>query len=678
MSAFIRDISFPLDNLLPTREVSNYETSFRHPILSDDQLLRSILLSLPDGLVIMDKAGRIIFCNAAAEKIIGLSSSDVIGLHCMDLFAHSIPQTPSIHSSENQEAGSSVNSELTVTRWDGTEISVIFSFVSLKDAADNVVGAVHVFKDISDRKRLEDYLKLSESKYRRIFEGSKDMIFIASRDGFIKDVNLASLDLLGYGSKNELLALPSVEKVYANPMHWQVFKKQIDRYGFVKDFEAGFRRKDGTRMHCLLSGNAVRGESGEIIGYEAIVKDITARMDAIRNLQKRHRELSLLNAVALAMNATQNLDHILMTALKNVLEVLNLASGGIFLIEHDKEAFSLSVQVGLSVRANHHAYALILHDTILMKALLKKELCLEPKSNFPPFAAKLSLAKEQRSLRLTCFLITAREKASGLIALDVPAGRELTESDFHLLGSLGNFLGGAVENTRLGRTIHQHREELKGLTAKLFQSQELERRRIARELHDEAGQALTGINFTLETIEKSQSIEPELVRGLISDVKKQINRTYQEMRRLSYRLHPPLLNDLGLEPALDAYLARISKHAELTIDFKMVGFEERLDREIETVLYRLSQEALTNTLKHANAKKFSLSIVKSYPHIIFAAEDDGTGFDPVKFTKSKDTLGLLSMRERASMLGGHFSIRSSKGSGTRLRIDIPIHGSSNA
>ena len=245
-----------------------------------------------------------------------------------------------------------------------------------------------------------------------------------------------------------------------------------------------------------------------------------------------------------------------------------------------------------------------------------------------------------------------------------------------MLGSLGNFLGGAIENTNLLQTIHRHREELKGLTARLFHSQELERKRIARELHDEAGQALTGINYILETIEKELPSEFSHINEHIIDIKKQINRTYQEMRRISYRLPPAILSDLGLEPALDAYLADISKHSDLQVDFKMVGFEDRVHPEIESVLYRISQEALTNTLKHANAKFFKLSIIKSYPHVIFLAEDDGAGFNSGNFNEHKQALGLLSMRERVAMLGGKFSLRTSKGNGTRIRIEIPFKESS--
>jgi PAS domain S-box-containing protein len=637
----------------------------------EEDLLR-ILDSLPDGLFTMDKEGRITYFNSVAERITGIEASDAIGMHCRKIFKTTTCQIGCFTKKRVQLKKNVYNRVFAVTTLDGRTLSIISSISVLKDHTGNVIGGVQVFRDFTDRKTLEDNLRHSESKYRRIFEGSKDMIFITSKDGVIKDVNQAALDLLGFSSKRAFLSLFSIEEVYHNPMHWEVFKKQIDRHGFVKDFEAGFRRKDGTRMHCLLSGNAVRSENNEIVGYEGIAKDITARMDAIQNLKKHHRELSLLNAVALVMNATQDLNDILMTALKNVLEVLNLAAGGIFLIDHEGSTISLRVQQGLFDSKRGDACQVRLHDHELMKSLLKKDHTLEPKPSFPSFKAILDGCGPSGSLKLTCFLITAKEKASGFLALDFQQKKELTGQDLDLLGSLGNFLGGAIENTQLVMTVHKHREELKRLTARLFQSQELERRRIARELHDEAGQALTGINFTLETICKNLPDETEATQKLIHDVKKQINHTYQDIRRLSYTLHPALLSDMGLEPALDSYMMSIAKHSEMKIDFKMVGFKERLNPEIETVLYRLSQEALTNTLKHSGANYFKLSIVKSYPHIIFAAKDNGAGFDSSEFNKHKNTLGLLSMRERASMLGGSFSLQTAKGKGTHIIIKIPL------
>ena len=525
--------------------------------------------------------------------------------------------------------------------------------------------------------KLKDDLELAEHKYRRLFEGSKDLIFITHKDGSFREVNQACVDLLRYKSKEKLLALESVEKVYDKPIHWKVFKRQIDRDGFIKDFEALFRRKDGSRIHCLLSGNAVRSKEGEIIGYQGIAKDITARTDATRNFYQRHRELWVLTSVAFAMNQTQDLEAILTTALERALKALNLASGGIFLIDYDKPGFILKAQQGFPKNATKNGHQIKLLDETLMRSLLQKELNLTPEPIFPPFRAVLTDEKESQT-QLICFLITAKEKASGFLALDVPPERDLAAGqDFHLLGSLGNFLGGAIENNRLAQTIVRHREELKGLTARLFHSQETERRRIARELHDEVGQALTGINFALETIEKIAVNEPDLLRNHVAEIKLQINRTYQEMRRLSHRLHPALLSELGLEPALDTYLNNIAEHSDLRIDFKMTGFGKRMHLDIESVLYRLAQEALINTLKHAHATRFKLSIIKSYPNIIFLAQDDGIGFDHEKPIGDKPTLGLLSMRERAAMLGGNFSLRTSEGTGMQIRIEIPIKESAD-
>ncbi len=633
--------------------------------------IRQILDQLPDGLVTMDKKGRVAYFNEAAERITGIPMDKALGLHCRELFQSTTCETESALHRNGQAGKNLYDREFRVTRLDGKRISIISSISALKDRAGNVIGGMEVFKDISGRKALEDDLRMSECKYRRIFEGSQDMIFITTRDGVFKEVNQAGVGLLGYGSKEELLALSSVEEIYQNPMHRKVYQKEMERHGFVKDFEARFKKKDGSLIHCLVSGTAVRNGVGEIVGYEGIIKDVTARMDAVRNLHKRHRELSLLNSVALAMNMTQNLDDVLRTALENVLDVLGLSSGGIYLIDHERSSFSLRVRQGLPDTDMPSSASIRFHDDALMKALLDKELALTPEPTFPPFKIAFEDEGPTEASHLTCFLITAKEKASGFIALEL-GQKIITDNDLHLLGSLGNFLGGAVENNRLLQTIQKHREELKRLTAQLFQSQENERKRIARELHDEAGQALTGINFSLETIEKNLPEESDQIKGLVQDIKKQLNRTYQEMRRISHRLHPALLTDLGLEPALDAYLSRISKHSGLDIRFRMVGFEQRIDPDLETLLYRLSQEALTNTLKHAQARTFHLSIIKSYPNIIFVAEDDGAGFDASRTDQRKDTLGLLSMRERAAMAGGKFTLRTAPGAGVRIRIEISI------
>ena len=643
------------------------------PSLQKENLFQ-IIDNLPYGLLTTDGEDKVNYFNTAAELITGISVSDAIGKACCDVLTNNSGTHKSGHDPVGYAPNNIYIQEFDIRRADGKAIPIICTTSTLTNPDGSVKQVMYVFRDIVDRKRLEYDLKLSENRYQRIFEGSKDMIFVTNREGAFKDVNQACLDLLEYGSKYEIMSLESVEKVFHNPMHWKVFHEQIDRYGSLKDFEASFQKKDGTIIHCLMSGNAVRGLGGEIVGYEAIAKDITPRMHGLQMLQRQHRKLSLLNSIAIAMNATQDLNSILMVALKKLLDVLGLKSGGIFLIENPqgKPTFSLKVQQGLLDNLADDKCHTLLYDVALMRSLLRGTHSLKPQGAFLPFKATLVGASNSNALELVCYLIKRKEKASGFIGLEVPEGCAISADDDRMLGSLGNFLGSAIENSGMLQTIKQHREELRELTGMLFHSQEEDRKRIARELHDEAGQALTGINFTLDTILKSIPPELESFNTQILDVKKHINHTYREMRQMSHRLHPAVLSDLGLEPALESFLSDISKYSGLKIDFRMVGFEKRIDAETETVIYRISKEAVTNTLKHSEAENFKLSIVKSYPYIIFLAEDDGIGFDTSKLDNYRDALGLLGMRERVSLMGGNFLIRSSSDEGTRIRIEIPV------
>ena len=270
------------------------------------------------------------------------------------------------------------------------------------------------------------------------------------------------------------------------------------------------------------------------------------------------------------------------------------------------------------------------------------------------------------------FLISSKEKAAGFFGFEIPPGRVLSLQEIHLLGSLGNFIGGGIENAQLMKTIRLNQQELKRLTENLFRTLEEERRRIARELHDEAGQALTAVKLGLDRLEEKVSSREDQAKQEVDEIRRTLVRTSAEIRRLSYRLHPTLLSDLGLEPALRLYFKDMMSRSNLDIQFRMVGFDQRLDADTETGLYRFSQETLTNAVKHSGAEHFRLSIIKSYPKIIFLAEDDGVGFDSQSLGSDERGLGLIGMRERAYLLGGTFQLRSTKGEGTRIRIEIPL------
>jgi len=633
----------------------------------------AILNNLSDAFMIMDARGIIEFFNPVAEKITGYSAVEARGMKCEDLFQSPVCKTDCSFKNSGRSKKVRSKREMIILLKDGSSLPVESTTSTIIDTDGLVTGAVEVFKDISKIKLLENNLKHSEFKYRRLFESTKDMIFITSSDGCFLDINQALVELLGYRKKSELYEIQYIEKIFINQIHWQVFQKQLYMNGYIKDFEAGFKKKDGSRLHCSLSANAVKDNQGNIVEYEGIAKDITARMDAFRNLYKNHQELLLLNTIAVTMNSIHDLDEVLSKALDEVMKLLGFSIGAIFLINHAKKNFEVRARQGFLEKINYTPAGLIFHDIELMEFLLEENNSLVPKSIFPSFKVSLDNSEKRKALTLTCFLITEKEKPSGFMAFWIDREEDLSIEDFHLLGSLGNFVGGAITNINLIKTVQKHREELKGITGKLFESQEAECKRISRELHDETGSSLIGINLKLDAVQKKIPLENKGVKQLLCSVKEQINHTYQEMRRISHRLHPALLTDLGLEPALDQYITDIAEGTDLTITFKMIGFTGRINSDIETVLYRFSQEALSNAIKYARAKTFKLALIKSYPSIIFLAEDDGIGFDLDMDHHDRPALGLLSMRERTTLLGGKFILRTGFGKGTRIRIEIPIN-----
>ncbi len=659
-------------NRFITDQLLSYNTNALERIYQKEESFIEILNRIPDGLFTTDKEWRITYFNPAAEKITGFSAYDAVGMYCKDVFKNAICESDCALKRAVAEGHDIHNREYAITNIDGKLIPIICSTSAFRDDTGQITGGLEIFKDISEIKRLQEKVLQREKRYRRIFEGSHDMIYTSNEAGDILDINPAGVATLGYTNKKEVVDGISAFRMYHNPKDRRKFISKINQEGFVKDYEVDFVRKDGTPIHVLISSRKHENPDTGSAEFEGIIKDITHRKETEEIIKKRNRELSILNSIAVAVNKTMDLDHVLDITLKEVLRVLRLNRGALFLIDRDKQKAWVQARSGLPVPDRHNRA--VFKDGLLERHLLIKESLLTPKPTFPTFQASYRSNNGKNVPWLSCFLITFKGRGVGFFGLDISDDRRLNHHEIHLMGSLGNYLGGSVENAQLMKMVRQHRHELRHLTEKLFQSQEDERRRIARELHDEAGQSLTAIKLGMDRLEENHANGNAQLKQEIDEIRKMIKRTSSEIRHISYHLHPTLLIDLGLEPALKLYFKEIGTHSDLEIDFNMVGFDQRLDMDMETMFYRFSQEALTNALKHSGAEIFKLSLIKSYPCIIFLAEDDGMGFDPQIIGKDKRSLGLLGMRERAALLGGSMQLRSKLGEGTRIRIEIPHAG----
>ena len=202
---------------------------------------------------------------------------------------------------------------------------------------------------------------------------------------------------------------------------------------------------------------------------------------------------------------------------------------------------------------------------------------------------------------------------------------------------------------------------------RVVEAQEVERARLARELHDETGQALTSILLGLKGLE--QAIAGEVGHDRIASVRELVVSTLQDVRRLAVELRPAALDDFGLAPALERLVELHRQDAHVGVDLEVRLGSERLPADVETTMYRIVQESLTNVAKHAGATRISVLVTRKGNSVVVLVEDDGSGFDA---TGHRQGLGLGGMRERVALVGGRLRVETTPGAGTTIAAEIPL------
>jgi signal transduction histidine kinase len=210
---------------------------------------------------------------------------------------------------------------------------------------------------------------------------------------------------------------------------------------------------------------------------------------------------------------------------------------------------------------------------------------------------------------------------------------------------------------------------LKALSQRLVDVQEAERRFVARELHDEIGQMVTGLKLVLET-----SLHPSDADGqsALDEAMALINDLMERVRQLSISLRPQMLDDLGLLTALDWHFKRYFKQTGIRVQFKHTPLPDRLPTRLETAIFRIVQEALTNAARHARVKELSVRLWANAEQAGLQVRDEGAGFDPAEALRRGTSSGLTGMKERAELLGGEFILESMVGGGTCLTVELPL------
>lgn len=574
--------------------------------------------SIADVFFAMDKNLRFTYWNEASAELTGKPAEEAVGKTFYEVYPMAKGTTAEelfLKTLKTQQPQNAVQE---------AKLKGEHRFFWIK-TYPSIHGLTVFLRDITERKQSEKSLKESEEKYRELFENSNDGIFLHDLDGTLLDVNQETLDLFGY-TKTEFLSL-GISDLYPQE---EVKKSKwafgtINKNGFVK-FEIDFRKKTGKIFPVELSASLFELEGKQII--QSIARDITVRKKTEEELQaseKKYREI-----VELSPDMIMTID--LKGRIASCNEIVKETTGF-----SREEIAGRHITKLPFVRAKDSLRYLKIFTSIL-------------KGKVPaPFEAEYKHRDgSNRIAEIRASLMKINKKIVGIQAI----GTDITDrkkADTEMLAS---------------------REQLRNLTAHLQSVREEERMGLAREIHDELGQALTAIKIDAYLIHKffPQDQEPQLKRT--QSMIQLIDSTIENVKKIASKLRPSLLDDFGLIAALEWQAREFQQRTGIICKLSIGSENIQVNKEHAINLYRIFQEALTNVARHAQATKLNISLKKQNGWIRMKIKDNGKGITEPDISDSK-SYGMLGIKERVEFMKGKVKIYGVKNEGTTLEVRIP-------
>ena len=423
----------------------------------------------------------------------------------------------------------------------------------------------------------------------------------------------------------------------------------------------------------------LKDSQGNINAIAELRKDVTVERELEDQILRRHHHLHALNRISSATSGLWDLDAILNIALDTVLEIINATTGGVLLLDGQTQKLSYRVYRGLSARYVEQMEMSLGEGVAGKVAETGEPLVLENISR-DPRAAHPDLVSTEGLGGFISVPLKAKDRVLGVMNIASHVPGEFSADDMFLLNSIGYQLGTAIEQARLYQRLERGKERYQTLLRHALTAQEDERKRIARELHDETSQAITSLTLSLQAI--IGMAEMKGIRDVELMEKLKTTHSYAvhagtEIVRLMKELRPTLLDELGLPAAIHRYAKDTLQTQGINVSAEFIGTEQRFQPEIEVSLYRIAQGAIGNILEHSGAKNVSIKLECDDKECALYIQDDGKGFEVKKLTRVERGgrgAGLFTMRERTSLLGGVGYVESKPGQGTKVIAKVPLVG----
>jgi PAS domain S-box-containing protein len=608
-------------------------------------LLAAIVDCSDDAILSKKLDGTITSWNQSAERLFGYKAEDAIGQNITLI-------VPWERRSEEEDIlrrlarGERVKHFETVRRRkDGTHLDVSLTISPIRDAAGRVIGASNVARDISERKRIEVALRENEERFRAIFETTPECVKLISADGTLLRMNSPGLRMVGALAAKQVVGRNVYDLIAPEDRdRFKVFNENICRgeHGSLQFDIVGL---EGKRRHMETHAAPLRNPDGTLV-HLAVTADISERKQAEELLHRsEERFRALVNAssdVVYRMSADWSEMH--------ELDGRGLADTG------------RSRKDWLNEYIHPDDQPLVLRT---IREAVRTKSMFELEHRVPRTNGTMGWANS----RAVPLLNVKGEILEWFGAASDVTARKQAEENFRKLAQTLD-----AEVRVRTRELQEQSNQVRDLSWRLLRSQDEERRHIARELHDSAGQTLTVLGISLAQLaQKAGRNAPELATEA-EQIQETVQQLHREIRTTSYLLHPPLLDETGLYSAISWYLEGLRERSGLEVQLDIPKEFGRLPRETELVIFRLVQECLTNIHRHSESETASIRIAREPNQIVLDIRDQGKGMSAVRLAEvqsGRSGVGIEGMRERLRQFEGTMNIESDS-SGTRIFATIPL------
>lgn len=528
-----------------------------------------------------------------------------------------------------------------------------------------------------ERRETAEALSRSEAQYRELVQNANSIILRMDTVGRVTFFNEFAEKFFGY-TQEEILGKNVIGTITPETDSAGLSLKTMiqgilnepERYAVNENENT---RKNGARIWVLWSNKVIQDEHGGFVGILSVGSDITAVKRIEEELRLRVRQQAAVAELGRRALVENDLDVILHKAVDLTSQGLDVGLVEVLELFPDRSALLLRAGAGWKEGFVGRATVGAGPETLAGRTLTRSDgVLLDNLRARTPFEGVDALEEHGAASGIT-MAIPGDGAPFGVLGAYALVRRAFSRHDVLFLQSMANILGDAIARKNAETRLVQQQQQLRVLAADLALAEERERRRIAVGLHDQVIQNLAVATIRLDSLR--EALQTDDARNTLQSVRDSTGAAIADLRSLTFELSPPVLYELGLEPALQYLTEQMAQEHRMPVRYEDDGLEKPLREDLRVTLYRSVRELVMNAVKHARAGLLSVSVSRFQGNIRIIVEDDGVGFDGTVLEMRSPAgagFGLFSVRERLSCLGGQIEINSQLGKGTRIVLTAPL------